>query len=127
MQGNRMKEITLYRHERMLFALLRASLHERKTEITFFLDSTDEEWKQCHRLAVSQGVMALAWDGVMRLPAELQPPLSVKLAWAAAVERYEKKYLHYCRTADELSRFYAQHGISAMQLSLIHISEPTRP
>lgn len=90
MQGNRMKEITLYRHERMLFALLRASLHERKTEITLFLDSTDEEWKQCHRLAVSQGVMALAWDGVMRLPAELQPPLSVKLAWAAAVERYEK-------------------------------------
>mgnify|MGYP000627007682 CR=1 FL=1 len=64
MQGNRMKEITLYRHERMLFALLRASLHERKTEITLFLDSTDEEWKQCHRLAVSQGVMALAWDGV---------------------------------------------------------------
>ena len=50
-----MKEITLYRHERMLFALLRASLHERKTEITLFLDSTDEEWKQCHRLAVSQG------------------------------------------------------------------------
>lgn len=117
-----MKEITLYRHERMLFALLRASLHERKTEITLFLDSTDEEWKQCHRLAVSQGVMALAWDGVMRLPAELQPPLSVKLAWAAAVERYEKKYLHYCRTADELSRFYAQHGISAMQMKGVGLS-----
>lgn len=122
MQGNRMKEITLYRHERMLFALLRASLHERKTEITLFLDSTDEEWKQCHRLAVSQGVMALAWDGVMRLPAELQPPLSVKLAWAAAVERYEKKYLHYCRTADELSRFYAQHGISAIQMKGVGLS-----
>lgn len=122
MQGNRMKEITLYRHERMLFALLRASLHERKTEITLFLDSTDEEWKQCHRLAVSQGVMALAWDGVMRLPAELQPPLSVKLAWAAAVERYEKKYLHYCRTADELSRFYALHGISAMQMKGVGLS-----
>lgn len=122
MQGNRMKEITLYRHERMLFALLRASLHERKTEITLFLDSTDEEWKQCHRLAVSQGVMALAWDGVMRLPAELQPPLSVKLAWAAAVERYEKKYLHYCRTVDELSRFYAQHGISVMQMKGVGLS-----
>lgn len=117
-----MKEITLYRHERMLFALLRASLHERKTEITLFLDSTDEEWKQCHRLAVSQGVMALAWDGVMRLPVELQPPLSVKLAWAAAVERYEKKYLHYCRTADELSRFYAQHGISAIQMKGVGLS-----
>lgn len=41
-------------------------------------------------LAVSQGVMALAWDGVMKLPVELQPPLSVKLAWAVAVEAYER-------------------------------------
>ena len=85
-----MKEITLYRHERMLFALLRASLHERKTEITLFLDSTDEEWKQCHRLAVSQGVMALAWDGVMRLPAELQPPPFRKAGMGSRCRRYEK-------------------------------------
>lgn len=117
-----MKEITLYKHERMLFALLRASLHERQAETSLFRDSTDEEWKQCHRLAVIQGVMALAWDGVTRLPAELQPPLSIKLAWAAAVERYEKRYLYYCRTADELSRFYAQHGISAMQMKGVGLS-----
>lgn len=117
-----MKGITHYRHERMLFALLRASLHEQKTETALFKDSTNEEWKQCYRLAVSQGVMALAWDGVMKLPVELQPPLSVKLAWAVAVEAYEKRYLHYCRTINELSHFYAQHGIAVMQLKGIGFS-----
>lgn len=117
-----MKEIALHKRERMLLALLRASLHEWETETALFLNSTDEEWKQCLRLAVSQGVMALAWDGVMKLPAKLQPPLSVKLTWASAVERYEKKYLHYCRTADELTRFYAQHGISVMQMKGVGLS-----
>lgn len=117
-----MKGIIQYRHERMLFALLRASLHGRKTETALFRGSTDEEWRQCRSLAVSHGVMALAWDGVMKLPAEQQPPLPVKLAWAAAVERYERKYLYYCRTADELSRFYARHGISVMQLKGVGLS-----
>lgn len=122
MQGNRMKGITLYRHERMLFALLRASLHGRETETDLFRGSTGGEWRQCRSLAVSQGVMALAWDGVTRLPAELQPPLPVKLAWAAAVERYERKYRYYCRTVDELSRFYARHGIAVMQLKGVGLS-----
>lgn len=122
MQGDRMKEFTLYRHERMLFALLRASLHEWETETDLFRDCTEEEWRQCYRLAASQGVMALAWDGVTRLPAGQQPPLSVKLTWAASVESYEKKYTHHCRTVDELSRFYAQQGITVMQMKGVGLS-----
>ena len=53
--------------ELMLFALLRASLHEKEVEQVFFHEATDDDWKQCHQLAVAQGVMALAWDGVLRL------------------------------------------------------------
>jgi hypothetical protein len=36
--------------------------------------------------------MALAWDGVLRLPAELMPFRNLKLTWAMAVEKYEAKY-----------------------------------
>ena len=54
--------------ELMLFALLRSSLHEQEVEQVFFDQATDEDWKQCHQIAVAQGVMALAWDGVLRLP-----------------------------------------------------------
>lgn len=106
----------------MLFALLRASLHERETEQAFFQGVSTDDWKQCYRLAASQGVMALAWDGVMKLPVILQPPRSVKVLWATSVEAYEKKYWRYCSMVDEVSRFYAEHGISTMQLKGVGFS-----
>lgn len=108
--------------EQMLFALLRSSLHNREAELSFFQEATADDWKQCHQIAVAQGVMALAWDGVLRLPKELQPPISLKLIWAMAVERYEAKYLRYCKTVDELSTFYAGHGISTVQLKGVGFS-----
>ena len=108
--------------ELLLFALLRSSLHEQEVEQVFFDQATDEDWKQCHQIAAAQGVMALSWDGVLRLPKELQPPLALKLTWAMAVERYEAKYLRYCKTVDELSAFYASHGITTVQLKGVGFS-----
>ena len=102
--------------EKMLLALLRSSLHQQEAETAFFLDVSLEEWKQCYQLAAQHGVMALAWEGVMTLPDALRPLKALKVNWGLAVEAYERKYRRYCRTADELSRFYAQHGIAMVQL-----------
>ena len=98
----------------MLLALLRASLHERDPEQAFFENASPEDWKLCYRIAAEQGVMAFAWDGVMKLPKALQPPRHVKLPWASAVDAYEQKYQRYCNAVDEISRFYAAHGISTV-------------
>lgn len=108
--------------EQMLFALLRASLHEQEVEQDFFQQATADDWKQCHQTAAIQGVMALAWDGVLRLPAELMPLRKLKLTWAMAVEKYEAKYRRYCKTVDELSAFYATHGIATVQLKGVGFS-----
>ena len=102
--------------EKMLLALLRSSLHQQEAETAFFLDVSLEEWKQCYQLAAQHGVMALAWEGVMTLPNALRPPKALKVNWGLGVEYYERKYRRYCRTADELSRFYAKHGIAMVQL-----------
>ena len=67
MQGNRMKTIVLNKSQQMLFALLRASLHEKEVGVECFQEASDDDWKRCYQLAVAQGVMALAWDGVLRL------------------------------------------------------------
>ena len=106
----------------MLLALLRASLHERDVEMSFFESASPEDWKMCYRIAAEQGVMALAWDGVMKLPKALQPPLAVKISWASGVEDYEQKYLRYCSAVDEVSRFYAGHGIATMQMKGVGFS-----
>src|SRR5699024_11725554 len=55
-------------------------------------------WQACYKLACTQGVMALAWEGIQTLPACLQPPKALKLNWAMAVEYYEKRYRRYCHT-----------------------------
>jgi hypothetical protein len=110
------------RFEQMLFALLRASLHERETETTPFKEATDTDWELCYQTATAQGVMALAWDGVVRLPKELQPKLILKVAWAMAVEHYEEQYMRYCNTLNEITSLYAKHGIATVQLKGIGFS-----
>ena len=106
----------------MLLALLRASLHELEPEQNFFQGVSPDDWKKCYKLAVRHGVMALAWDSVMKLPKDLQPPRPVKLPWASAVEAYEQKYNRYCTMVDEVSRFYAAHGIRTVQLKGVGFS-----
>jgi hypothetical protein len=39
-----------------------------------------------------------------------------------AVEKYEAKYRRYCKTVDELSAFYATHGIATVQLKGVGFS-----
>ena len=117
-----MKTVALNTSERMLFALLRASLHQKEAEQTFFQQVSEEDWKQCYRLAAKQGVMALAWDGIITLPTDLQPPRALKLTWGMAVQDYEAKYARYCRTIQELSAFYAEHGIVTVQMKGVGLS-----
>lgn len=109
-------------HERMLFALLRASLNQREVETDFFQGVSPEDWKECYLLSARQGVMALAWDGVLKLPAELMPPKALKLTWGLAVEAYEKKYERYCKTVDELMAYYRGYGIAMVQMKGVGLS-----
>ncbi len=113
---------TLTRSEKMLFALLRQALQTTPPERALFAGATVDEWRTCRNLSVRQGVMALAWDGVATLPADLQPPRPLKLAWAVAVERYTARYHRYCRTVSELAASYAEHGIRTIQLKGVGLS-----
>ena len=115
-------EMQLHKHEAMLLSLLRASLQQETADTTLFESATPDEWKACYKLACSQGVMALAWDAVSTLPAELLPPLGLKISWALIVQQLEKRYVHYCNTILELSQLYAKHGICTMVLKGIGLS-----
>ena len=94
--------------EEMPFALLRASLHEKETETLFFVGATETDWDKCFLLAKKQGVMALAWDGVLKLPNSLHPDMEFKLQWGIKVEHLERKYQRYCKVAHEITKLYKQ-------------------
>ena len=112
----------LNQSEKMLFALLCSALNTIPVNSALFADVSLLSWQSCYKLAVEQGVMALAWDGIQTLPACLQPPKALKLNWAMAVENYEKRYLRYCHTIAELSAFYKTHGITTVQLKGVGLS-----
>lgn len=118
----RMKMIELKRSEEMLLVLLRTALHQREVEVSSFKEATPEDWLQCFRLAVRQGVSALAWEGVERLPIEYAPPLDVKLSWALKEKKQQGKYQKHCQVLNELTQLYAQYGIATMVLKGVGLS-----
>lgn len=117
-----MKSWKMERQEVMLLALLRAALHQQEVETLHFELATEDDWEQCFRLAVRQGVSALAWEGVERLPVELSPPLNVKLSWALVEKKQVAKYRKHCIALDELTRMFAQHGIATLVLKGVGLS-----
>lgn len=106
----------------MLFALLKSSLYGEQADKKFFIEASQEDWNKCYITASKQGVLALAWEGVQRLPLELQPPKQLKFKWAMSVEKYEAKHRRYCQTAQQLQQFYKGHGIVAVQMKGVGFS-----
>lgn len=108
--------------ERMLFALLRAALHQHEVEVDCFRKATENDWRKCFSLAVRQGVAAFAWAGIERLPADCAPPLNVKLSWALKENEKKEIYRKHCQAATEITKLLAEHGIAAVVLKGVGLS-----
>mgnify|MGYP003291410045 CR=1 FL=1 len=122
MMSNTIKALNIGSPEKMLLALLRASLHQQEVEIVHFQQATEEDWLKCYRLAVRQGVSSLAWEGIERMPANYNPPLNVKLSWALREKEQLEKYRKHCLAANTLTQFFAQHNIATVILKGIGLS-----
>lgn len=102
----------LRKEETMLTALLRMALWpETEAECGPFGGATAADWQRTVRLAVTQGVQAVAFDGMLRLTEALQPPREVRLPWAVNTELIESHNRRYRGVAASLAAFYARHGI----------------
>lgn len=112
--------MTENRHIEMLFALLRLGLGtgslETKANTKALEECSPADWQDCYKEALNQGVAAIAWDGIAKLPKELQPPISTKIPWGVYTEQCEAKYRRYCRAVGELSALFAERGIAMVQI-----------
>lgn len=110
----------------VLFQLLRAALHpERREEIAW---REMPEWAAIYRQATTQGVVAIAWDGLQRLKGEGQIesqydlPRALKLQWAMQVEKIERRYERQLVSATKLTDYFAQNGVRTVVLKGFAIS-----
>ena len=113
----------LTRPQQAFFILLRAGIWNQNPEDDLFLDFSELEWKEVYRSSIEQGIMALVFDAVMRLPDELRPPRSLKVNWTLNVEFQEKNYARQedvaCVLAENFSkvdiRMFLFKGLSLAQ------------
>ena len=117
-----MKVLNLEHPEQMLLALLRAALHQKEVEIVYFQQVTEQDWVKCYRLAVYQGVSALAWGGIERLPTKCSPPLNVKLSWALREKELQEEYRKQCIAVSALNQLLSQYGIATIVLKGVGLS-----
>ena len=77
-------------------------------------------WRMVYYIAINQGVLALAWDGVLRHEKENNERVlansSLRINWALNTEYIEKKYEKQKNVIVFLTRFFAAHGINVMIL-----------
>lgn len=99
-----------------IYALLRAALWQENIEESLFSGISPEEWNELYTMAVQQGVTAIVWDGVLRLPADCLPSRELRLRWGINTEAIEKRYARYCNAASQLAALFAEKGIPMMQL-----------
>jgi hypothetical protein len=79
----------------------------------------DVDWKAVQNLAVRQGLLAIALDGVEALrdrdATVVLPEKKVLTQWIGEVLKgYEKRYELYCRVIAEMAGFYNSHGFKMM-------------
>lgn len=98
-----------------LFALLRIGLWGGGDALSFSALGSDR-WSEVYALAVRHGVLAVAWDGVRQLPADMRPPKPLMLQWGVNVERIEQRYRKQAAVISRLAAFYAAHDMKMMVL-----------
>lgn len=109
------------RIESAFFNALQHSIAGRPLSHECFKNFTLQEWSALHKLSRSQGVLALVFDALKELSAEM--PQSLKLQWAYGTMQIEDKIAKQWQLADELSDEYRKRGIKTVVLKGLALSQ----
>lgn len=97
--------------ERILLALVRAGLETEQASIAL---PEEIDWEDLFRTAAEQGVLAIAFDGIMQTGANLPKPLLFN--WIANIDRIERKYEHQKRVLGKLTACFDKYSIPVLLL-----------
>ena len=76
--------------QQAFFSLVRAGLWGTPAEAALFRGLAPAQWQELHRLAHTQSLLAVVFDGLNTLPADLRPPRPLYLHWAAQTLQIEQ-------------------------------------
>lgn len=98
------------------FSLVRSGLWGTPADAALFEGITPAHWKEIHRMAYTQSLMAIVFDGLNTLPEEFRPSHQVYLKWAAYVLKVEQANDHLNHVVECLDRLYTDAGLHPVLL-----------
>ena len=73
------------------------------------------DWQSIYTIASEQGLLAIALDGIEKIPSGLRPPQEEMLQWIGEVlQNYESIYADCEKAIGKLAGFYNSHGLKMM-------------
>ncbi len=107
--------MTFDKDKEQFFSLLRAGLWiNQSPSVLLFDEKTD--WNAILELSIQQTVVAIVWDGLIKLPESLQPPRAIKLKWYSYVVKIEQSNELINRRLVQIVNSYKQNGINPILL-----------
>lgn len=97
-----------------LLSLVNSALWNKLIDERLFVQMDDKEWDKLFHFAVRHGVIAIAYDGIRRLPFPLQPPLKLRMTWALSTDQIEQKYKQISYAAKEMHSLFKKEGIDML-------------
>lgn len=101
---------------RTFLTLVRSGLWNTPVDPTPFSSMNTADWEEIYQLARTQALLAITFDGVLNLPAELRPPRPLYLQWAAKVAQIEQSNLRLNKELPEVFMPYREAGLHPILL-----------
>lgn len=102
--------------QQAFFSLVRSGLWGTPADATLFQSVSEADWNVLYRMAQSQALIALTFDGICTLPAELRPPRPLYLQWTANTVRVEQANERLNQMLTELTPLYSNAGLRPVLL-----------
>ena len=88
-----------------------------------FAALSEMQWQMLFAMAARQGVLAVVYDVVSKLPKEQQPPRKLKLQWALSTESIERRYENQRNVSAFLADRFAEQGVRTLVLKGLVVSQ----
>lgn len=99
-------------NEKILLELVRMGWHN---DAVSSLPSSIS-WQDVMATAEPQGMLAIAFDGIQKIPREQMPPMELLMDWLGQTSYYEQIYENHRQTIASLAKFYNDNGLCMILL-----------
>ena len=102
--------------QQAFFSLVRSGLWGITADAKLFQSVSETDWNRLYRMAQSQALVALTFDGIRTLPEALRPPRPLYLQWAANTIRIEQANERLNQMLADLTPLYRNAGLNPVLL-----------